>query len=100
MNTYTPEIIALAIIAIAVVVLRLWISRQKDVSAARRRVRDIGLWVVAAGALALSGAGLLFPALRPTSPVGFIVAFVVIYLIASQRRSFAPTPNKEHSDVA
>ncbi len=81
-----PEIIAFAIFAIAVVIVRLWISRQADVPTARRRVRVIGLWVVGVGALALLGAGLFFPALRPTSPVGFIIVFVACYLPVSLRR--------------
>ncbi|MFO1482357.1 MAG: hypothetical protein U1F71_03240 [Verrucomicrobiaceae bacterium] len=87
MTSPTPEIILFSFIAIAAVVLRFWISRQKDASAARLRVLDVGLWIVTVGALLLSAVGVFVPALRPTSPVGLFVAFAAIYLLVSRQRS-------------
>lgn len=95
MTTYTPEIIAFTSIAFGVVLLRLWISRQPDASAARLRVREIALWIVSTGALILSGAALMFPALRPTSPVGLFVAFSAIYLLVSHRRALTQRKRTE-----
>lgn len=85
--TFTaPEVFAFFFIAAAIIGLRLWIARQPDVAAARTRVRTTALWIVAILALVLSAAGLLIPALRPNSPVGFFVAFGAIYLLVLGQR--------------
>lgn len=100
MTIPVPEFIAFLCIAVSIVTLRLWIRHQPDVASARQRVRTVGLWVVSVLALVLSGAGLIFPALRPTSPVGFFVAFGAIYLLAAQQRTARRTQNPANTNVA
>ena len=95
-----PEFIAFLCIAVSIAALRFWISRQPAVAATRQRVRTMALWVVSIIALVLSGAGLLFPALRPTSPVGFFVAFGAINLLAAQQRTARRTQNPANTNVA
>lgn len=100
MTIPVAEFIAFLCIAVSIVSLRLWIRHQSDVASARQRVRTVGLWVVAVLALVLSGAGLIFAALRPTSPVGFLVAFGAIYLLAAQQRTARRTQNPANTNVA
>ncbi len=100
MTIPVPEFIAFFCIAVSIVVLRLWIRRQPDVVSARLRVRTVGLWIVSVLALVLSGAGLIFPALRPASPVGFFVAFGAIYLLVAQQRTAHRTKIPKNTNVA
>lgn len=94
------EFTAFLCIAASIVALRFWIYRQPDVATARQRVRTVALWIVSVMALAVSGASLLFPALRPTSPVGFFIAFGAIYLLAAQQRTARRTQNPANTNVA
>jgi hypothetical protein len=99
MTIPVPEFIAFLCIAFAIAALRFWIHRQPDVAAAREQVRTICLWVVSLIALMLSGGGLVFPALRPASPVGFFVAFGAIYLLAAQQRAARRTQHPANTNV-
>ena len=86
MTTLIISIVPFVVVTGAFLLLRIWLVRQPDRMAARHRGLGVLIWIVALLMLAALILRFAAPSSVPTGPLGFFMAFLLVFAIWQRQR--------------